>query len=292
MIGIFIAFMIAGLGTLSASEIVYDTYRIVTIGGPVTDIVFALGMGDRVVAVDQSSTRPEIVKELPQVGYIRSISAEGVLSMTPTLIMTTTDLSPPAASDQLKAGGIPVVEVKDPRSATEITAMVNTIGQVLGRRREAQRLVRLLEDQFEEALQRGRNQNKPTVVLFMNSLSQGAMSAAGFDTRADTIIRMAGGKNPFVEHRGYKAVSPEVVLELDPDVILIASNSANADQQLEAIREDPAWKPLTALRDGRLYAADMSYYLSFGSHTGEAVSDLSIKFHGSSGEASLPGNGM
>ena len=170
--------------------------------------------------------------------------------------------------------------------------MVNTIGQVLGRRREAKRLVRLLEDQFEEALQRGRDQNKPTVVFFMNNSSQGAMSAAGSDTRADTIIRMAGGENPFVEHRGYKAVSPEVVLELDPDVILIASINGNEAQQLEALREDPAWRTLTALREGRLYAADMSYYLSFGSHIGEAIRDLSLKFHGSSCETSLSRNGM
>ena len=68
--------------------------RIVTIGGCVTEIIFALDMGKKVVAVDQSSTIPTKVKELPQVGYIRSISSEGILSMFPTKILTTTDIGP------------------------------------------------------------------------------------------------------------------------------------------------------------------------------------------------------
>lgn len=275
----FIFTLLFGVLVANAEYAAYDTSRIVTIGGPVTDIVFKLGIGDNIVAVDQSSTRPEKVKELPQVGYIRTISSEGVLSMNPSLIVTTTDLGPPIAVDQLKAGGVPVLQVKDPRSAEEVINMVTTIGKALGKNEEAEKIARHLNEKFQQAKSRRQGKDIPTVVFFMNSRSQGAISAAGKDTRADTIIRMAGGQNAFVEHRGYKAVSPEVLLKIDPDFIFIASINGNDTQQLDAFIKDPALKPLNALREGRVYAADITTYLSFGTHIGDSVNDLSIKFY-------------
>ena len=276
----FILALLLGASLANAEDAVYDTSRIITIGGPVTDIVFKLGMGDNIVAVDQSSARPEKVKELPQVGYIRAISAEGVLSMNPSMIVTTTDLGPPTAADQLKAGGVPVLQVKDPRSAEEVINMVTTIGQALGKHEKAKEIARHLDEKFQQAKSRSQDKDMPTVVFFMNSRNQGAMFAAGTDTRADTVIRIAGGQNAFIDHRGYKEISPEVVLKMDPDFILIASINGNEAQQLDAFRNDPAWQPLTALREGRVYAANMTNYLSFGTHIGDSINNLSIKFYG------------
>jgi len=96
------------------------TERIISIGGCVTETVFALNQGEKVVAVDISSTIPNKVKKLPQVGYIRAISSEGILSMSPDYILTTTDIGPPKVVEQLRKSGVKMEIFKSPHSVGEI----------------------------------------------------------------------------------------------------------------------------------------------------------------------------
>ena len=88
---------------------VTDISRIVVINGDVTEVVFALGLGENVVAVDTSATHPAEVTNLPQVGYQRRLSAEGVLSMDPTVVIGNTNAGPPEVIEQIRATGVPVV---------------------------------------------------------------------------------------------------------------------------------------------------------------------------------------
>ena len=91
-----------------------ETERIITIGGCVTETVFTLNQGHKVVAVDVSSTIPYKIKKLPQVGYIRAISSEGILSMSPDYILTTTDIGPPKVVEQLRKSGVKMEIFKSP----------------------------------------------------------------------------------------------------------------------------------------------------------------------------------
>ena len=118
--------------------------RIVSIGGPVTEIVYALGAGGDVVGVDTSSTYPETATRLPQVGYQRRLSAEGVLSLQPDVVLVTSDAGPPAALDQLKAV-VEIVEVPAVYTINGAEAKIRLIARTLGRETQGEQLVDALQ---------------------------------------------------------------------------------------------------------------------------------------------------
>ena len=131
-----------------ASPTVKSDNRLVTIGGSVTDIVFALGEGDLVVAVDQSSTLPKKVKELPQAGYVRAISAEGILSMLPTKILASSDIGPPNVISQLESSGVEFKIFNSPKSFEDVIELVDQISTFLNVKERGLRLKeKLISDQ-------------------------------------------------------------------------------------------------------------------------------------------------
>ena len=89
--------------------LVEDTSRIVSLGGAVTEIVFALGYGQKVVGVDASSSYPEAVSDIAKVSYHRRLSAEGIISLAPTLVIATTEAGPPEVIQQLRSAGITIL---------------------------------------------------------------------------------------------------------------------------------------------------------------------------------------
>ena len=98
-------------------EIDADSSRIVVSGGSITEIIYALDAEDRIVAADRTSNYPAAALELPQIGYVRALSAEGVLSQSPTLLLGEDDSGPPEILDQLRAAGLPVASRSEERSA-------------------------------------------------------------------------------------------------------------------------------------------------------------------------------
>ena len=103
--------------------------RIVSLGGSVTETVFALGAGADVIAVDQSSLFPEQVRSLPQVGYFRRLSAEGVLSLAPDLILASEGSGPPPVIDQLEASGVRIVWVEDGYGPDAAIGKIRTVAR-------------------------------------------------------------------------------------------------------------------------------------------------------------------
>ena len=198
--------------------------KFVTIGGSVTEIVFLLGYGQNIIAVDQSSTFPEKVKDLPQVGYIRNISSEGVLSMLPTRIFSTTAMGPPNAVNKIKNSGVNVEIFKDPKSIDEINKLIDDIAIKLDFEDGAKRI----KDELNQSLELIGNiiskYNKvPKMAFFMNP-STGSYTAAGSNTNANYMILSLGGLNVFLDDFSkYKKVDKEQILKYNPDVIFVAN---------------------------------------------------------------------
>ncbi len=114
---------------------------IITLGGDVTEIVFALGAGDRVIARDTTSEHPPQVTQLPDVGYLRLLNAEGLLSLQPSLILASELAYPSAVLSQISAAGIPVVTVSAAAELPAITAKVRQIAETLALQSAAAELV-------------------------------------------------------------------------------------------------------------------------------------------------------
>lgn len=243
--------------------------RIVCLGGAVTETVFALGAGEQVVARDTSSVFPDAVHQLPDVGYFRTIGAEGVLAQKPTLILAAQGTGPAPQVDLLKNSGVTFVHLDARYSADALFDNVARLGAVLDREAEAAALVGKLRAQLDAVRARSAV-SAPPRVIFLMSMNEAATQAAYDGTAATALIALAGGVNPLTGLTGYKPLNAEALLALDPDVILYGVNP-----MMPQATKPPAWLQGTrAGRAGRIHGLDLGYHLAFGPRLGDAVTEV------------------
>lgn len=238
--------------------------RIVTIGGCVTETVFKLGLEENVVAVDLSSTSPSRVRDLPQVGYIRAISSEGILSMSPSIILTTTDIGPPKVVEQIKDSGV-VLEIFDsPHTYQDILTLILNISSLLNVENKGKIIVddlNLIKDNIINI--RTSYLYIPKIAFFMNPTS-GSYTAAGSNTRADYLIKFIGGENIFSkDFDKYRKVSKEEIVKYSPDIILIGNTMKVEEDGNSKIFSNKEFKSIAAIKNEKLFTIDMSL-LTFG----------------------------
>lgn len=247
--------------------------RIMTLGPDVTEIAFALGMGERVIAVDRSSRFPPEAMEKTNVGYRRSLSSEGLLSLQPDLILAAEDIGPPEVMDVLKTLSISVVFLPEDNSLSGIQRKITIMAAALDRKEEGEALVRSVGEEFRaaERLVERIPENARKKVAFFHGLTR--LIAAGDDTAADTIIAYAGGKNPFNGIKGYKPASEEIILEMAPDTILMLADGKGGPT-LDEVFSAPALRETPAAKNRSLIVLDGPYMLGFGPRTAEAIRKL------------------
>jgi iron complex transport system substrate-binding protein len=252
-----------------------EAKNIITIGGPVTEVVFALGAGDRVVARDTTSLFPAEVTALPDVGYMRQLSAEGVLSVGPDLIITRDTAGPPEVLDQLRAASVPMVEVKDAFTADAVTQAVRTIGDALALQDKAKTMVAAIEAEFATLATRVETGPRPRA-MFILSNQGGRLNVSGGKTGANGVFDLAGAENVFAQDfDGYKIVSDEAIIMAAPDVIVMMASTGEAEHDakrddtlaLHAIAQTPAGK------NGAFVLVNPAA-LGFGPRTASMASEL------------------
>jgi iron complex transport system substrate-binding protein len=247
------------------------------LGGAVTEIVYALGQGDRLVARDTTSGFPPQATELPDVGYVRALSPEGILSVDPDLILAIDGSGPPETMDVLRAADIRLVTVPEGYDRAAIRRKIEVIADALGVPDAGQRLARDVEAAFGDATATSAV-HPPPRVLFILSLQGGRIMAAGADTGAEGIITMSGGVNAIGGFAGYKQVSDEAVLMADPDVILMMDRSGDHAADDDEIAAHPVLGKTRAAQTGAVVRQPGMLLLGFGPRTPEAVQALSEAF--------------
>ncbi|SEL08021.1 heme/hemin ABC transporter substrate-binding protein [Pacificibacter marinus] len=273
MKSVLFAVMLA-LPTWASADSYPNAQSIVSIGGPVTEIIFALGQGDRVVARDTTSVFPPEVNELPDVGYMRQLSSEGVLSVGPDLIVTRDTAGPPETLEQLRAASIPVVEVHDAYSKTAVLDAVDVIGTALGVQEAAQALHAQISAEFETLEQSVSQQKRAPRVLFVLSNQDGRLNVAGRGTGADGIITLAGAENVMgAAFEGYKIINNEALITAAPDVVLMMEGRADHAGKKDDILGLPALAFSPAAVNDSFVLID-SAALGFGPRTAQFANDL------------------
>lgn len=264
-----LAFVLIG-GLLSARPVQaqqYDTSRIVTLGGSVTEIVYALGAGEQVVGTDQSSTYPPQATHLPSVGYYRRLPSEGVVSLRPTLIVASEHAGPPEAVKQLKSFGIPVVMVSDRPSMDSLRQRVRQIALALGLE---QRGAQLLE-QVESAAQANEVSLPEPLGAMTVVMRGGTLLGAGTGTAADVVLESAGLRNVLAGHSSYRPLSAEVVSALAPEVIVVTSSTVDSMGGIEKVRQSPVLAMTPAVQHGKVIVLDDLLAQGFGLRFPQAV---------------------
>lgn len=255
-----------------------QTDRILSLGPDVTEIVYALGGGDRVIARDRSSRFPEEAEAMPDVGYRRALSPEALIGLTPDLILASEDIGPPEAVDVLESVDIPVVYVPEDNSPEGIVRKIDIIASVLGAEDRAVDLKAQVMADFASAAALGASipEAERKKVVFFHGLLR--LTGAGRDTSADAIIGYSGGINPLQVYNGYKAVAEESLLQFAPEVILLMSDGKGGPTP-EEVFANPALALTPAAQTRSLIVLDGPYMLGFGPRTASAVRDLAIALY-------------
>lgn len=258
-----------------------DTSRVITIGGSVTEIVYALGQQDRLVARDSTSVYPHEASQLPDVGYMRQLSPEGVLSVNPTGIIALQGSGPKEAVDVLKKASVPYVQVPETFDHKGILEKIRVVGEALGQEAKAAELSKAVDAKLTAAEAATADIKTRKRVLFVLSMQGGKIMAAGSGTAADGILKLAGALNAVEGFSGYKQLSDEAVITARPDVVLMMDRAGNHAMAPDEIFRHPAIAPTPAGTNKKLVRMDGSYLLGFGPRTAEAIHDLAVSLYGS-----------
>jgi len=243
-----------------------DSAKIVTIGGSVTETVFSLGLGNQVIAVDISSKYPSKVTSLPQVGYLRAISSEGILSMYPDLILTTSEIGPPKVIDQIKDSGVDMKIFESPQDFEGIVRLINNVGKYLNVAEKANKLnEKILAMKNRLDAEKSKYEDKPKIIFFYNP-SENSYLAAGSSTRGDYLIEFIGGENVFSkEFAKYKKITKEDIVSFNPDIILVGSSrTQNIDQLLSIFTDKIEFETVSAIKNNKVIYTDVGKHLTFG----------------------------
>ncbi|MCO7508905.1 hemin ABC transporter substrate-binding protein [Serratia fonticola] len=241
--------------------------RIVSIGGDVTEIAFALGAGDEVVARDSTSLHPAAVQKLPDVGYMRQLNAEGILALKPTLILTTELAEPALVLKQLEDSGVKVVRIPGDTTVQAVPEKISVIADAINRSSQGKQLA----ERYQQQLAAVANTPLPVKVLFVMSHGGITPMAAGQQTAADAIIRAAGLKNAMQGFSRYRPLSQEGVIASAPDLLLVTTDGVRSIGGQENLWLLPGMALTPAGKNRRVLIVDDMALLGFGLETPQAL---------------------
>jgi iron complex transport system substrate-binding protein len=266
---------------VAATLVQADTYeRIAVAGGDLTEIVYALGAGDKVVAADSTSNYPASVQEKAQIGYVRALSAEGVLSISPDLLIGADDAGPANVIENLKAAGLPVAIAPLGVGADRVPTKIRFVGETLGLQEKAEALISEYQIKMDALEKRVAGLSHRPKVLFILSVRDGAPVVGGRETSANDIIELAGGQNVAVAFESWKPMNAEAIIASNPDVILMSGAHTESIGGDNAVMNRPDIQLTNAGRAGALVKMDGMLLLGFGPRTAEAVETLMGHLHG------------
>jgi iron complex transport system substrate-binding protein len=273
-------FSFAALLLFAASAAQAADGRIVAVGGSVTEIVYALGEADRLLAVDSTSLYPAETHDLPNVGYMRQLSAEPILALGPDMVLAIADSGPPAALEQIEDAGVPVVTVPDDYTPEGVLDKIEVIAAALGVEEKGRALRAEVAAELDAVKAAFGDVSARPRVLFLLTISQGRTTvAAGRRTSAEGIIHLAGGVNAIDGFESYKPLSPEAAVAAAPEVLLVTRRSLDLLGGLEGLLSIPEVALTPAAQNGRVVTMDGLLLLGFGPRTAEAAGLLGRELH-------------
>lgn len=241
--------------------------RVVSIGGDVTQIIYALDAQQQLVARDSTSLRPALATRLPDVGYMRQLNAEGILALKPTLVIASELAKPSLVLQQIAQAGVRVVTVSGDNSLQAIPLKIATIGKALGHQADAQALAQQVTQQISRLPQR----KLPVKVLYIMANSGMKSMAAGQQTAADGAIRSAGLVNAMGSVPHYQALSQEGVIAAAPDLVVIGEDGLKTLGGEQRLWQLPGLALTPAGQQHRLLVIDTMALLGFGLDTPQAI---------------------
>ncbi|WP_318467949.1 heme/hemin ABC transporter substrate-binding protein [Photobacterium leiognathi] len=216
-----------GLSSFSYANVDTNTKKIISAGASITQIINALNAQDQLVAVDLTS-KTLVDKSVPKVGYHRQLSAENLMSLSPTNVIGSDEMGPQSTLDLLKQSGVSVDVVNSGETVKDLLQRIDQIASLTHHQQRAEVLKGKLSKQLNEIKQATANIKTAKKVLFLMIHDGRPINVAGSNTTADSIISLAGAVNPAAESvSNYKPISAEAIVTMQPDIILLSTRTAS-----------------------------------------------------------------
>jgi iron complex transport system substrate-binding protein len=248
--------------------------RIVSLGGIITETVFALGMGSSIVGVDVSSIYPSEANRITKVGYWRGLSAEGVLSLKPSLVLCTYDTGPETALKQIKKAGVTIYKTPGVFNIETAKSNVRNIASLVGKKSEGEELVKNIEDGYKQVQQRVGKLKRKYKTLFIYFRGGKIMNVGGKGTPAHDMIELAGGENLGKNVKEWKNVTSEYFIANKPEVLVVTRTGLESIGGLEKLKELPGVSSIPAVKTGKVIVVDDLAFLGFGPRLNQSLNQL------------------
>ena len=249
--------------------------RIASLGGAVTEILWRLGAGPRIAVVDTTSVHPaEALREKPNAGYLRALSAEGLLAVGPDLVIAAEGAGPPAVLAQIREAGIPVALVAEPPTAEGVLDKIAAIGRLAGLAAEAEALRRTVAAGFAGLATRRARLGRPVRALVVLSLANGRVMVGGRESTADGILALAGLGNAADGLTGFKPITDEAIIAAAPETVVVMANEGHALAAEAVFAPGTALGQTPAAAKRSLVAMDGLALLGFGPRTPQTAEAL------------------
>lgn len=263
-----------------------DASRIIPVNGDIAEVVFALGLGDQVVATDLSATYPPEADALPEIGYQRTLLAEQIVGLSPTVVLANTDAGPPEVLDQLRATGVAVVVIDYPHDLTGPAAKIRLVAQALGVPARGEALAREVEATIADATDQAASRveaagGSPLRAAFLYLRGTNVQQVGGRGSGVDALLEAAGVVDVGVELGidEFQPLTDEALLEAAPDVLVVTTTGLESVGGIGGLVEIPAIAGTPAGRDRRVIALDDQLLLGLGPRAGDALAELVDQLH-------------
>ncbi len=246
--------------------------RIVSATGNASEVIAELGLADKLVAVDTTSTLPaDVMKDKPTIGYRRMLSSEGILSKAPDLLILAPDAGAPAAIKQLKQSGLKIITIEDKKTLDGIVADIELIAKTLDVSDKAAPIIQAIRDDEASIKKHIAKYSRPPKIAFFLDGGIGRFMGLGADTAGDGMITIVGGENIFAkDFKSVKPLSLESLAVTDVDMIIIASHGKkidNSEKVLEkALKKYPKLAITQAGKKDCVFTVGIVEALGFGPH--------------------------
>lgn len=277
---ILLTILISSCGRFGNEDTKTGEERIVCIAKQLNEIIFELGAAQNIVAVDLSSTYPPEIKELPTVGYHRALSAEGIISMKPTLIIHDNNVGPEHVMKQLEDLKIPMKTFMQTPTIDSTKMLIKELGDYFHKEHEADSLIQKLDTEMAQAMEAAKTYtDTPRVAMIHYGRAQNVYLVVGDKSNAAKMIEWAGGKYAIHTERGMGPLSAETLAKADPDVILLTDFGYDRLGDMEKVKELPGVAVTKAAKNNRIYRVEEHDLIYFGPRTGENVLLLQKMIH-------------
>jgi iron complex transport system substrate-binding protein len=262
-----------------------DTVRIVCVSKQLTELIFALGQGDKIVGIDLSSTYPPETKNITTVGYHRMLNAEGIISLKPSAFFYNggedNSVGPDNVIPQLQKIGITVTQFRAAENITDLKLLIQDLGTYFNVKHKADSLCSKIDADMKTVEEtRIKYSDSPRVMIVHFGRASNVYFPFGARGAANFMIQQAGGTNVVDTLTKFRGLSDEVVATMQPDVIIATDYGFDHIGGLDKFKELPGIGLSPAAKNNHIYRFEEHDLIYLGPRTGENILKLMALIHG------------